>query len=94
MSRRTLDHAFARGLARKYKPAPVNLTPREMDILQWMAEGKSDWEIGVILKVSEHLVDTSGSPVSIYPMEIRRTRKNILTNSNGYPDLLSIQKND
>jgi LuxR family quorum sensing-dependent transcriptional regulator len=28
-----------------------------MDILQWMAEGKSDWEIGVILKVSEHLVD-------------------------------------
>ena len=57
MSRRTLDHAFARGLARKYKPAPANLTPREMDILQWMAEGKSDWEIGVILKVSEHLVD-------------------------------------
>ncbi len=28
-----------------------------MDTLQWMAEGKSDWEIGVILKVSEHLVD-------------------------------------
>jgi LuxR family quorum sensing-dependent transcriptional regulator len=28
-----------------------------MDILQWMAEGKSDWEIGVILKVSEHFVD-------------------------------------
>ena len=28
-----------------------------MDILQWMAEGKSDWEIGVILTVSEHFVD-------------------------------------
>ncbi|MCB1391710.1 LuxR family transcriptional regulator [Nitrobacter sp.] len=50
-------HAFARALAQKYNPAPVNLTPREMDILQWMAEGKSDWEIGVILKVSEHFVD-------------------------------------
>jgi LuxR family quorum sensing-dependent transcriptional regulator len=50
-------HAFARALAQKYNSAPVNLTPREMDILQWMAEGKSDWEIGVILKVSEHLVD-------------------------------------
>jgi LuxR family quorum sensing-dependent transcriptional regulator len=50
-------HAFARALAQKYKPAPVNLTPREMDVLQWMAEGKSDWEIGVILTVSEHFVD-------------------------------------
>lgn len=28
-----------------------------MDILRWMAEGKSDWEIGVILNVSEHFVD-------------------------------------
>lgn len=50
-------YAFARALAQKYRSAPVNLTPREMDILQWMAEGKSDWEISVILKVSEHLVD-------------------------------------
>ncbi|WP_283809249.1 response regulator transcription factor [Nitrobacter winogradskyi] len=48
---------FAQALAQRYHPAPVRLTPREMDILQWMAEGKSDWEIGVILKVSEHLVD-------------------------------------
>jgi LuxR family quorum sensing-dependent transcriptional regulator len=28
-----------------------------MDILQWMAEGKSDWEIHVILKISKHFVD-------------------------------------
>lgn len=41
----------------EYRPASVNLTSREMDTLQWMAEGKSDWEIGVILKVSEHFVD-------------------------------------
>lgn len=50
-------YAFARALALKHKPAPVDLTQREMDILMWMAEGKSDWEIGVILNVSEHLVD-------------------------------------
>jgi LuxR family quorum sensing-dependent transcriptional regulator len=43
--------------AQKYKPPSVNLTPREMDILEWMAEGKSDWEIGIILKISEHFVD-------------------------------------
>ena len=57
MPRRTLDDTFARVFAHRCRPASVNLTPREMDILQWMAEGKSDWEIGVILKVSEHFVD-------------------------------------
>jgi LuxR family quorum sensing-dependent transcriptional regulator len=33
------------------------LTPREADVLHWIAEGKSDWEISKILHVSEHLVD-------------------------------------
>jgi LuxR family quorum sensing-dependent transcriptional regulator len=51
MSEKTIDRAH------KYKPASVNLTLREMDILEWMAEGKSDWEIGVILNISEHFVD-------------------------------------
>jgi LuxR family transcriptional regulator, quorum-sensing system regulator BjaR1 len=50
-------HAFSRAIALKYRPTLVELTQREMDILQWMAEGKSDWEIGVILNVSEHFVD-------------------------------------
>jgi DNA-binding CsgD family transcriptional regulator len=34
-------------------PEPVGLTPRERDALAWVAEGKSDWEISVILGVSE-----------------------------------------
>lgn len=34
-------------------PEPVRLTPRERDALAWVAEGKSDWEISVILGVSE-----------------------------------------
>jgi DNA-binding CsgD family transcriptional regulator len=31
----------------------VDLTRREVDCLQWVAQGKSDWEIGEILKISE-----------------------------------------
>ena len=34
-------------------PEPVVLTPRERDAIAWVAEGKSDWEISVILGVSE-----------------------------------------
>ena len=34
----------------------VRLTPRERDALAWVAEGKSDWEISVILGVSETTV--------------------------------------
>lgn len=40
-------------------PAPgdeVRLTDRERDALAWVAEGKSDWEISVILGVSETTV--------------------------------------
>jgi LuxR family quorum sensing-dependent transcriptional regulator len=34
----------------------VRLTPRERDSLAWVAEGKSDWEISVILGVAETTV--------------------------------------
>lgn len=57
MSGRILDHFLARAVAQLYNPAPVNLTAREMDVLRWMAEGKSNWEIGVVLRISEHFVD-------------------------------------
>jgi DNA-binding CsgD family transcriptional regulator len=57
MPGRTLEDTFARAIVQRYHLTPVNLTPRELDILMWMAEGKSDWEIGVILKVSKHFVD-------------------------------------
>ncbi len=35
-------------------PPPVRLTPRERECLQWSAQGKSSWEIGMILGISEH----------------------------------------
>jgi LuxR family quorum sensing-dependent transcriptional regulator len=50
-------YAFARALSLEEAIAPVTLTPRETDVLKWIAEGKTDWEISVILHVSEHLVD-------------------------------------
>jgi LuxR family transcriptional regulator, quorum-sensing system regulator BjaR1 len=37
--------------------APVGLTNREIDVLRWLAEGKSDWDISQILSISEHTVD-------------------------------------
>jgi len=33
------------------------LTPREVECLKWAADGKTEWEISAILKVSEHTAD-------------------------------------
>lgn len=45
-------HAQIRAVSkRRERPAPV-LSAREREVLQWAAVGKSDWEIGEILKIS------------------------------------------
>lgn len=36
--------------------APVRLTPREREVLSWVAAGKSYWEVGRILGISERTV--------------------------------------
>lgn len=36
-------------------PAPA-LTPRELEILNWVKEGKSNWDIGMLLSISERTV--------------------------------------
>jgi LuxR family quorum sensing-dependent transcriptional regulator len=33
------------------------LSTREREVLQWAAEGKTEWEIGTILGLSEHTAD-------------------------------------
>lgn len=38
------------------KGADRRVTKRQLDCLQWVAEGKSDWEISQILKISEFTV--------------------------------------
>ena len=48
-----LEHA----LATPAKNFPVaSLTPREREVLAWCAIGKTSWEIGVILGISERTV--------------------------------------
>lgn len=39
------------------RAADVALSERERDCLLWSARGKSNWDIGVILHISEHTVD-------------------------------------
>jgi len=38
-------------------PKPIPLTERELEILQWTTIGKTAWEIGSILKISERTVN-------------------------------------
>lgn len=35
----------------------AGITPKEIDVLNWLKEGKSSWEIGIILKISERTVN-------------------------------------
>jgi LuxR family transcriptional regulator, quorum-sensing system regulator BjaR1 len=37
--------------------AGITLSKREQEVLQWAAEGKSEWEIGLILGLSEHTAE-------------------------------------
>jgi len=38
-------------------PAEPTLTPRQLEVLAWVQEGKSAWEIGRILRISGRSVD-------------------------------------
>jgi LuxR family quorum sensing-dependent transcriptional regulator len=52
-------YSFARALNMS-QPSQIHLTPREYDVLHWLAEGKTEWEIGKILHLSEHTIDKVG----------------------------------
>lgn len=53
----TLFHGtFASGGVRDDAP-PVRLSEREKDCLRWTAQGKSSWDISMILKISENTVN-------------------------------------
>ncbi|PLX35651.1 MAG: LuxR family transcriptional regulator [Hyphomicrobiales bacterium] len=43
--------------SRERKRIEARLTPREIECLKWAAEGKTEWEISVILSISEHTAD-------------------------------------
>jgi DNA-binding CsgD family transcriptional regulator len=40
----------------KARNMPKPLSPREIEVLKWIAAGKSDWDIGILLGISERTV--------------------------------------
>lgn len=48
-------------LVKTSDPIPRDLTPREREVLQWMASGKSAWETSVILNTSQRTVEAQVS---------------------------------
>jgi LuxR family quorum sensing-dependent transcriptional regulator len=53
-------YAFGHALnlrIKKNEAVVARITKREQEILQWAAAGKTEWEIGEILNISEHTVD-------------------------------------
>lgn len=53
----TQFHLNMMSFAAPHTPPPPTLSPRESEVLKWVAEGKSNWAIGEILNISEHGVD-------------------------------------
>ncbi|MBA5778997.1 LuxR family transcriptional regulator [Stappia sp. F7233] len=43
--------------SREARRRDAGLTPREIECLKWAADGKTEWEISVILTISEHTAD-------------------------------------
>jgi DNA-binding CsgD family transcriptional regulator len=52
----TQFHTAYLGLVEPASEVPVQLTARERECLLWSARGKSSWDIGVILNISERTV--------------------------------------
>jgi LuxR family quorum sensing-dependent transcriptional regulator len=50
-------HSRIRSLIEPGEQISQILTPREREVLQWTAAGKSSWEIGLILSISERTVN-------------------------------------
>jgi LuxR family quorum sensing-dependent transcriptional regulator len=53
-------YAFGHALnlrIKKDEAVQAKITKREQEVLQWAAAGKTEWEIGEILNISEHTVD-------------------------------------
>jgi len=51
-----LHQALKRVLFAKQRKEKPHITEREIEILQWIGQGKSNWEISVILNISESTV--------------------------------------
>jgi DNA-binding CsgD family transcriptional regulator len=50
------DSAMRLLVPSKQQPERPSLTPRELETLRWTMEGKTAWEVGVLLGISERTV--------------------------------------
>lgn len=60
-----------------------NLTDREVEILRWLMEGKSSWDVGKILSISERTVKYHVNNICVKLNAVNRTHavaKAILNN--------------
>lgn len=51
------DTAFKLLLADQVAPQVIDLSARERDVLAWASQGKTAWETGMLLSISEHTVN-------------------------------------
>jgi LuxR family quorum sensing-dependent transcriptional regulator len=71
------SYAIGRAIALKQQnvpDAPIILSAREREALQWAAEGKNDWEIGEVMSISEHGADKHMRSVRAKLGAINRTQ--------------------
>jgi LuxR family transcriptional regulator, quorum-sensing system regulator BjaR1 len=70
-------YAIGRAVALKQEnvpDAPIVLSAREREALQWASEGKNDWEIGEVMSISEHGADKHMRSVRVKLGVINRTQ--------------------
>jgi LuxR family quorum sensing-dependent transcriptional regulator len=71
------NYAIARAIMIKQEASankPIMLSAREREALQWAAEGKADWEIGAVMKISEHGADKHMRTARVKLGAINRTQ--------------------
>jgi DNA-binding CsgD family transcriptional regulator len=52
----SLKEAFHHNINQRREVKRIRLTPRELEILKWLSDGKSNWDISVILKRSQRVI--------------------------------------
>jgi len=65
----------------------TNLTPREIEVLRWIKEGKSNWEISTILNIHERTVKFHISSIFDKLNVVKRSQAVAVALSNGILDI-------
>jgi DNA-binding CsgD family transcriptional regulator len=60
------------------------LTQRETEVLQWIAAGKTSWEIGVMSGVSEHAINKIINAAMVKLDAVTRTQAVVIAIRDGY----------